>query len=334
MLATAPSIAAKGADVVNTGSCSMSSDWKLKVKPDDGRLEVEFEVDQNRNGQTWNVMLKHNGNAFFSGQRTTKAPSGSFSVTKLHGQRRRDRHDRWQGHKPQDGRDLQGHGQLLVTSLANQPFANHRDAAGLLAARSRLRRLRSLACVDDRQRGVGARPFLDLAALDLERVGARKVGLRPDAEVVDALLLAEAAVRRADHRLDARAQCGHLRVVRGRRGRRRVGRDHRRSVGRQDDRLQPAGLRLDDDGLLETDVGEDVLDVLRVDVQAVGQDDDVLGPADEARGCRGRRSAPTSPVRYQPSSVLAAAVAAGIVPVALEDGRAADEDLVRARRRA
>jgi hypothetical protein len=82
MLATAPAIAAKGSAVVHTGSCSASSDWKLKVSPDDGRLEVEFEVDQNRNGQTWNVVLKHNGTTFFSGQRTTTAPSGSFSVTK------------------------------------------------------------------------------------------------------------------------------------------------------------------------------------------------------------------------------------------------------------
>ena len=80
MLAGAPSIAAKGSGVVKTGNCSMSSDWKLKAKPDNGRLEVEFEVDQNRNGQVWNVTLKHNGSAFFSGQRTTHAPSGSFSV--------------------------------------------------------------------------------------------------------------------------------------------------------------------------------------------------------------------------------------------------------------
>ena len=83
MLATAPAIAAKSSSVVRTGSCSASSDWKLKVTPDNGRLEVEFEVDQNRNGQTWNVVLKHNGSTFFSGQRTTVAPSGSFSVRKL-----------------------------------------------------------------------------------------------------------------------------------------------------------------------------------------------------------------------------------------------------------
>ncbi len=83
MLATAPAIAAKGSAVIKTGNCSMSSDWKLKAKPDNGSLEVEFEVDSNKNGQVWNVTLKDNGSAFFTGQRTTHAPSGSFSVHRL-----------------------------------------------------------------------------------------------------------------------------------------------------------------------------------------------------------------------------------------------------------
>ena len=32
------------------GTCTDSSRAKLKLKPDDGRVEVEFEVDENRNG--------------------------------------------------------------------------------------------------------------------------------------------------------------------------------------------------------------------------------------------------------------------------------------------
>jgi hypothetical protein len=78
-------VAAKDTDVIRTGSCSGASDWKLKAKPDNGRLEVEFEVDQNINNRTWNVKLKKNGNVFWQGQRTTHAPSGSFSVTKFTG---------------------------------------------------------------------------------------------------------------------------------------------------------------------------------------------------------------------------------------------------------
>ena len=80
-------VAAKGTEVIRTGSCTGVSDWKLKAKPDDGRLEVEFEVDQNVNGKTWNVKLKKNGNVFWQGQRTTQAPSGSFSVTRFTGNR-------------------------------------------------------------------------------------------------------------------------------------------------------------------------------------------------------------------------------------------------------
>src|SRR5262245_8359718 len=34
-------------DVIRDGSCSGRSDWKLKLSPQDGRIEVEFEVDQN-----------------------------------------------------------------------------------------------------------------------------------------------------------------------------------------------------------------------------------------------------------------------------------------------
>jgi len=83
MLAVAPAVAAKGGDVIRAGSCSAASDWKLKVGNEDGRLQVEFEVDQNRNGQTWNVALRRNGAAFWSGQRTTQAPSGSFEVRRL-----------------------------------------------------------------------------------------------------------------------------------------------------------------------------------------------------------------------------------------------------------
>jgi hypothetical protein len=66
--------------VEKRGSCGGTTDWKLKAKHDDGRIEVEYEVDSNRNGQTWNVKITDNGVRIFKGTRTTKAPSGSFSV--------------------------------------------------------------------------------------------------------------------------------------------------------------------------------------------------------------------------------------------------------------
>ena len=67
-------------DVIRRGSCTGRTDWKIKAGPDDGRMEVEAEIDSNRVGQTWNWVLRHNGNVVARGQSTTKAPSGSFEV--------------------------------------------------------------------------------------------------------------------------------------------------------------------------------------------------------------------------------------------------------------
>jgi hypothetical protein len=83
-LAAAPmTVSAKDGDVVRRGSCTMRSDWKLKLSPENGRIEVEFEVDQNRNGQRWVVKLKRNGNLFYRGSHTTQPPSGSFVVRRV-----------------------------------------------------------------------------------------------------------------------------------------------------------------------------------------------------------------------------------------------------------
>jgi hypothetical protein len=82
-LAGPAAVAAKDGDVIRTGACSNRSDWKLKLSPEDGRIEVEFEIDTPRVGQTWNVTIKKNGNKIFTGQRTTKAPSGSFTVRQV-----------------------------------------------------------------------------------------------------------------------------------------------------------------------------------------------------------------------------------------------------------
>jgi hypothetical protein len=80
LAAVAPATAGGGAEVRRSGSCTAASTWKLKLKKDDGRIETEFEVDQNKVGKRWKVVLKHNGARFFKGARVTKAPSGSFEV--------------------------------------------------------------------------------------------------------------------------------------------------------------------------------------------------------------------------------------------------------------
>jgi hypothetical protein len=76
----APGLAEAGNDVRATGKCSGSSTTKIKAKPRNGRLEVEFEVDQNKNGVPWKVKIKDNGAVQFRGRSRTKAPSGSFSI--------------------------------------------------------------------------------------------------------------------------------------------------------------------------------------------------------------------------------------------------------------
>jgi hypothetical protein len=79
----APALASHGGDddrVVKTGTCSDGARWKLKVKTDDGRLEVEGEVDSNTSGQSWRWKIKDNGSVAAKGSATTSGSSGSFSV--------------------------------------------------------------------------------------------------------------------------------------------------------------------------------------------------------------------------------------------------------------
>ena len=82
--ASTPAFASGGGGGIEVmGRCSGASTSTLKAKPDNGRLEVEFQVDSNVVGQTWGVLLKDNGTTFFKGTATTTAPSGSFEVRKF-----------------------------------------------------------------------------------------------------------------------------------------------------------------------------------------------------------------------------------------------------------
>ena len=86
VVAAAPIASAKGGDRVRVaGVCTQSSTAKLKLSREDGRIEVEFEVDQNRNGVPWKVTLRRNGRLVASTTARTHAPSGSFSVRRLIG---------------------------------------------------------------------------------------------------------------------------------------------------------------------------------------------------------------------------------------------------------
>lgn len=79
----APVASAKDGDVRVAGRCTQASASKLKLSAENGRIEVELEVDQNRNGVRWAVTLRQNGLKVFGGTRVTKGPSGSFTVRML-----------------------------------------------------------------------------------------------------------------------------------------------------------------------------------------------------------------------------------------------------------
>jgi hypothetical protein len=68
--------------VLATGHCGAGATSKLKLKNDDGRIEVEFEVDNNRSGTPWRVTLARDGRVVYRATRRTGGRSGSFSVEK------------------------------------------------------------------------------------------------------------------------------------------------------------------------------------------------------------------------------------------------------------
>jgi len=82
LLAAAP-VLAKDGDVERSGTCTGSSSAKLKLSPENGRIEVEFEVDQNRTGVRWEVVLKRNGSQAAAAHPTTRGPSGSFELRRV-----------------------------------------------------------------------------------------------------------------------------------------------------------------------------------------------------------------------------------------------------------
>ena len=83
LVGTSPA-SAKDGDIRVAGTCSSAGvKSKIKLAPRDGRIEVEFETDSNRNGQVWNVRMRQNGVLVHNANATTRAPSGSFTVRKV-----------------------------------------------------------------------------------------------------------------------------------------------------------------------------------------------------------------------------------------------------------
>ena len=79
-LVAAPAATAKDGDILRVGTCTKSSTSKIKLSEENGRIEVELEVDQNRSGVRWSVRLTQNGRRVARLTRVTRGPSGSFEA--------------------------------------------------------------------------------------------------------------------------------------------------------------------------------------------------------------------------------------------------------------
>lgn len=68
-------------DVVRAdGRCGAGARAELKLKADDGLIEVEFEVDERRAGHRWRVTLVRERRVVARTTATTRGRSGSFTV--------------------------------------------------------------------------------------------------------------------------------------------------------------------------------------------------------------------------------------------------------------
>lgn len=79
-LAAAPLAVAKDGDILRRGTCTGASTSKIKLSEEGGRIEVELEVDQNRRGVRWNVVITQAGGRSWRLVRVTRGPSGSFGA--------------------------------------------------------------------------------------------------------------------------------------------------------------------------------------------------------------------------------------------------------------
>jgi hypothetical protein len=66
-------------EVRASGSCGRGASSNIRIRERNGGLEVEFEVDSNRRGQRWRVVLVHERRLAARGHARTRGRSGSFS---------------------------------------------------------------------------------------------------------------------------------------------------------------------------------------------------------------------------------------------------------------
>jgi len=81
-LTTASPAVARDEPERRVGTCTASSDWKLRVTEDEGRLRVVATLDSGVGDQVWNWTLRHNGDESDIGRKETRDESGAFTVVR------------------------------------------------------------------------------------------------------------------------------------------------------------------------------------------------------------------------------------------------------------
>lgn len=69
-LASLSTAMAKTGDVIKRANCPGSAKSKLKASPENGRIEVEYEIDNAVAGERWKIILKKGNRKIFKGVRT------------------------------------------------------------------------------------------------------------------------------------------------------------------------------------------------------------------------------------------------------------------------
>lgn len=73
LLSGIATVHAKGPRVVARGSCSGGIKTKLTASPENGRIELEYELDNAAPNQAWRIVLRQNGRVIL---RTTQRTNG------------------------------------------------------------------------------------------------------------------------------------------------------------------------------------------------------------------------------------------------------------------
>lgn len=77
-----PLLQAKDGDIIRRGQCANGIKTKLKASPENGQIEVEYELDNAAPGELWQVILRKNGRVILRTRKRTNGV-GDLEVRKV-----------------------------------------------------------------------------------------------------------------------------------------------------------------------------------------------------------------------------------------------------------